>query len=151
MLRNLIGNNGTAEIYVVKDAVKRGMIVTKDVATKKAVLANGEASDIYLVDWDYQPEGAFSDVDVSDYSEGADNHKADERATLHPMIIGEVWGLDQIKKDVTFVAGDYLMTENGLAVKAETGKISVMRYVEPYDDAGHKLQAFEIVMPHTVA
>lgn len=152
MLRNLIGKSHTTEIFKIADSVKRGAVVTKDYATKTAKKASGTGVELFFVDYDFQPTGIYSDMEISNYTDMADVLQANSSGILIKPQQGETWATDQC--DTNFTAGDYAIagttTKVGTLVKAVTGNVSVLRYVGTYDDAGHTLQAFEVVESHTV-
>lgn len=152
MFRELMGN-GTSEIYKFSEEVKRGSVVVKDLTTKTAKKADKEGVEIYFADFDYQPTGVYSDMEVSDYTAEADTIKKDGLGLLKKYIVGSQIATDQV--DGVLTAGDYVVAGTsdkvGMLIKAVSTNVSVLKYVGEYNDAGNKLYAFEIVNPHTVA
>lgn len=153
MLRNILGENYSSEIYVIGEQVKRGGLVTKDLTNKKAMLADGVAVETYIVDYNFVPSGADSDLEISNYTDQADIILANQRALVKKYRVGSQFATDQV--DGTFAVGDYAVagttTKKGLFVKAVSTKVSTFKWVGTYDDCGHTLQVFEVVEPKTIA
>ncbi|ATF13684.1 hypothetical protein A616_17350 [Brevibacillus brevis X23] len=154
MLRNVITGSKTTEIYKVGSDVKRGTVVTKNIGTKVADKASDVAVDTYLVDFDSQPMGHLSDVEISAYEDAMDTVKANTYAVLVKPAVGTQWAIDQIVA-TGLNAGDYLVAGTagnaGKLVKATAGKISIYKYVGQYIDGTKTLHQFEVVYPVTVA
>lgn len=154
MLRNVITGSKTTEIYKVGADVYRGAVVTKNYANKIANKASDVAVDTYLVDYDSQPTGHLSDVEVSAYAESMDIVKANTNAVLIKPAVGTQWATDQVVATGLSV-GDYLIAgtaaNEGKLVKAATGKVSIYKYVGQYMDGTKTLHQFEVVYPVTVA
>jgi hypothetical protein len=154
MLRNVIEGENITRIYKVSTDTHRGSVVVKNLTTESADKADSVGVETYLLDFDFQPTGYQSDMEISAYTDQADIVPAGTLGILIKPAVGTVWATDQI--DITgLVKGDYLMagttTAVGKFIKATTGKSTVYKYVGAYDDGGHTLQAFEIVEPKTIA
>ncbi|ALS22302.1 hypothetical protein [Paenibacillus naphthalenovorans] len=153
MLRNIITGSKVTEIYKVSADLKRGSVVTKNLSTGKAEPADGEGVQIYFLDKDNQPQGHLSDVEISQYDSSLDTVKANELGVLVKPIVGTQWATDQVSG--TFSVGDYAVAgtaaNKGKLIKAVATKVSTLKYVGTYDDAGHTLYQFEVVNPFTVA
>jgi len=154
MLRNVIEGENITRIYKVTADTKRGSVVVKNLTTDSADKADGVGLETYLLDFDYQPTGYQSDMEISAYTTEADTVLASTYGILIKPALGTVWATDQI--DATgLVEGDYLVagttTNVGKFIKAVATKVTPYKYVGTYDDGGHTLYSFEIVEPHTVA
>ncbi|GMX64394.1 hypothetical protein Elgi_36630 [Paenibacillus elgii] len=149
MIRNVITGPKTVEIYKVGQELNRGSVVTKNLTTGKAEPADGEGVQIYFLDKDNQPMGYLSDVEISNYDPTMDVVKADTLGILVKPVVGTHWAVDQISG--TFAKGDYAVGSKGKLVKAATGKTSILKYIDVYDDGGKTLYQFEVVHPYTVA
>ena len=153
MLRNVIAGSKTTEIYKIASDMNRGAIVTKNLTTKVADKASGTAVETYLVDYDSQPTGHLSDVDISGYDPTMDVVKANTFALLIKPAVGTQWASDQVVA-TGLVAGDYLASgttaDAGKLVKATTGQVSIYKYVGEYKDGNKTLYQFEVVYPKTV-
>jgi hypothetical protein len=92
-------------------------------------------------------------MEISDYTDAADTVKADTLGLLVKPSVGEQYATDQVVAP-GLAAGDYAIagttTNAGKLIKATTGKVSTLKYVGTYDDAGNTLYAFESVYPKTV-
>jgi hypothetical protein len=154
MLRSVITGSKTVEIYKVSSDMNRGAVVTKNLSTKVAEKADGITVDTYLVDYDSQPVGHLSDVEISAYDPTMDVVKANSLAVLIKPAVGTQWATDQIVP-TGLMAGDYLVAgtgaDAGKLVKATTGQVSIYKYIGEYQDGGVILHQFEVVFPHTVA
>jgi hypothetical protein len=153
MLRNIISGQSTQEIYKIDADMHRGTIVTKNLTTKVATKADGVGIETYFVDFDSQPMGYQSDMEISGYTDDMDIVKANTYAVLKKLVSG-TWATDQV--DATDLAvGDYLVagktTGKGTLIKAVATDVSPYKYIGTYDDAGNTLYSFEVVEPHTVA
>lgn len=152
MLRNVIAAPRVTEIYKVSAAMKRGSVVTKNLSITKADPADGEGVQIYFLDKDNQPTGHLSDVEISQYDDSMDIVKADTLGILVKYSVGAQIATDQVAG--TFAAGDYAIagstTNVGKLIKAVSTKVSTLKYIGDYVDAGHTLKLFEVVHPHTV-
>ncbi|PAD70720.1 hypothetical protein CHH83_02635 [Bacillus sp. 7586-K] len=149
MLRNVIESAKTVEIYKIGEEVKRGALVTKNTATKTAAKADGEGVQVYIVDFDAQPTGCLSDVEVSQYDNEMDTVKANTLAILVTYGVGGQFATDQVSG--TFADGDYAVASAGLFSPAAAGNVSKFKYVGEYLDGDKKLHQFEVVDPFTVA
>ncbi|MGG1664524.1 hypothetical protein [Brevibacillus sp. NRS-1366] len=154
MLRNVITGPKTVEIYKVASDMSRGAIVTKNFTTKVADKASDVAVETYLVDYDSQPMGHLSDVEISAYETTMDTVKANSYAVLIKPSVGSQWAIDQIVS-AGLKEGDYLVAGTaanaGKLVKATAGKVSTYKYVGPYIDGDKTLHQFEVVYPYTLA
>lgn len=153
MLRNIINGIATSEIYKAGAEVVRGVVVVKDYSAKTVGKADSVGVEVFFVDKDHAPTGAFSDTEVSDYTTEAETVAANELCIVKQLTSG-TWATDQV--DATgLTAGDYLIagatTNVGKLVKAVSTNVSTMKYVGTVDDGGNTLYAFEIVPQHTVA
>lgn len=152
MIRNVIGNPYVTEIYKLDTDVKRGGVVTKNLATKVASKASDNGVDVHIVDFDAQTTGALSDVDVSAYDVDMDTVKANTNAVLLSYPIGAQFATDQVNG--AFAVGDYAVAGTsataGLFIKAVTGKVSKFKFVGDYLDGDRVLKQFQIVDPKTV-
>lgn len=153
MLRSVIEASKTVEIFRVADQLKRGSLVTKNLATGVASKANGEGVQLYVVDYDAQPTGHLADVEISAYDDLMDVIPANSLAILTTYAKGGNFATDQVSG--TFVKGDYAVSGTGanagLFVKATAGKVSKFRFVGDYLDGDKVLKQFEVIEPHTVA
>lgn len=151
MLRNIIKAPTVTEIYELASDIRRGSLVTKDLTTGKAVAAEGVGVDVWIVDADNQPTGAYSDVEISQYDDSLDVVKG--RAVLVKYGVGGQFGTDQV--DGSFEKGEYAIAGTGANagkfVKANSGETSIFKFIGLYDDAGHVLHRFEVVEPVTVS
>lgn len=147
MLRNIIHGQSTVEIYKANVDLVKGMVVTKDYTNQYAVKASASGVEIFFADKDYQPTGALSDVEISDYTTEAQAIAANDMFVMRQPVSG-IWATDQVVP-TGFVAGDYAIAgtggNTGLLVKAVGGNTSKYRYVGTYDDAGHTLYMFEVL------
>lgn len=152
MLRNVIESSKVVEIFKVADEVKRGALVTKNTATGVASKADGVGVQVYVVDYDAQPTGDLSDVEVSAYSAEMDTVKANSLAILTSYPVGAQFATDQVSG--TFTSGTYAKAGTGatagLFVPAVLGNVSKFKYVGEYIDGVKTLHVFEVVDPHTV-
>lgn len=151
MLRNVITGPKVVEIYKVASDMPRGTIVTKNLQSKTADKASTGSTPVetYILDYDSQPTGCLSDVEISAYDPTMDTVKAGSQAILITPVAGTHWATDQI--DATgLTEGDYLAPNAGKLVKATTGQVSTYKYVGEYLDGNKTLHEFEIVLPHTV-
>lgn len=153
MLRNIIDSSKVVEIYKVADEVKRGALVSKNLATGVASKASGNGVDVYLVDFDAQTTGDLADVDVSQYDATMDTVKANSLAVLVKYPVGAQFATDQVNG--TFTVGGYAIAgtaaNTGLFVPAVATNVTTFKYVGEYVDGDKTLQRFEVVNPHTVA
>jgi hypothetical protein len=154
MLKNIINGVSTSEIYKLGNTdMNRGTLLVKDYTNKVANKADAVAVETYFLDFDSQPTGHLSDVEVSQYDSSMDTVKANTYAVLKKLVSG-TWATDQvIATDLS--AGDYLYggtdANIGKLVKAVSTNVTPYRYVGTYDDCGHTLFMFEIVEPKTIA
>lgn len=149
MIRNVITGPKTVEIYKVATEMKRGTIVTKNLSTQVADKAT-DTIETYLVDYDSQPTGCLSDVEVSAYDPKMDTIAANSLAVLIKPAVGTHWATDEVVA-TGLASGDYLVPNAGKLVKATTGKTSIYKYVGEYQDGDKTLYQFEVVTPHTLA
>lgn len=151
MLRNVITGPKVVEVYKVASDMPRGTIVTKNLQTKVADKASTGSTPVetYIVDYDSQPTGCMSDVEISAYDPSMDTVKAGSQAILITPVAGTQWATDQVVA-TGLTEGDYLVADAGKLVKATTGQTSIYRYVGEYLDGDKTLQQFEVVHPHTV-
>lgn len=153
MLRNIINGVSTTEIYKIGADMNRGTIVTKNLTTKVSAKADGIAVETYFVDFDSQPTGYQSDMEISGYTDAMDIVKANTYAVLKKLVSG-TWATDQVVS-TDLAVGDYLIagttTNTGKLIKAVATNVSPYKYIGTYDDNGQTLYAFEVVEPHTVA
>lgn len=149
MLRNVIESPKTVEIYKIDEDMKRGTLVVKNDATKTASKADGVGVDVYIVDYDSQPTGCYSDVELSAYSDEMDIVKANSMAILVTYDVGGNFATDQVEG--TFANGDYAIADGGKFAPATTGDVSKFKYVGEYQDGGKTLQQFRVVDPTTVS
>ena len=156
MLRNILDfGNYTTEIYKLgANDLKRGTVVAKDLATATADKASVKGTDVYLLDFDFQPTGALADVDVSAYSDEADIVKKGTYAILVKYNLGCQFAIDQVDTTVAIVAGDMLMAGTGATagklVKAVATNVTSLRYNGIYLDGSKTLYIVEIVEAKTV-
>ncbi|RNB59532.1 hypothetical protein EDM57_05160 [Brevibacillus gelatini] len=149
MLRNIITGSKVVEIYKVGSDLPRGSVVAKNLTTKVADKATTGSAETYLLDFDAQPTGCMSDVEISAYDSTMDTVKAGSLAILITPAVGSQWASDQVTA-TGLTAGDYLVADDGKLVKATTGQTSTYRYIGEYMDGNVKLHQFEVVFPHTV-
>lgn len=154
MFRNIIQGQSTQEIYKIgAEDMKRGSVVVKNLTTKVAEAADDVATEVYLLDFDFQPTGHLADVDISNYSDEADTVKAGTYGILKKLVSG-IWGTTQIV-EAGLTEGDYLIAGTGATagkfIKATTGDVTPYKYMGTYDDAGNELHLFEIVEVKTIA
>jgi hypothetical protein len=153
MLRNVIGSPTVVEIFKLSDEVKRGALVTKNHATKTAAKASGVGLDVFVVDFDAQPTGHLSDVEVSAYDATQDTIPANTLGLLLNYPVGAAFATDQVSG--ALAVGDYVVAGTagtaGLFVKATTGKVSKFKFVGDYQDGNKTLKQFESINPVTVA
>ncbi|MFC0903860.1 hypothetical protein ACFHWD_04040 [Clostridium sp. MT-14] len=154
MLRNVIEGENITRIYKISKETRRGSLMVKNLTTESADKADDVGTETYLLDFDFQPMGYQSDMEISAYTDQADIVPAGTLGILVKPAVGSVWATDQINM-AEVAKGDYLMAgtgdDVGKFVKAISGKTTVYKYVGEYNDAGHELQAFEIVEPKTIA
>ena len=148
MLRHLqsyVGKNidsmCTAEV-----AMKRGMVVTKDHATKQVSLATGTKK-VYFVD-----RGLVNDPlldfmgTLSEYEDVLENIKVGEFVNLEPVQTGERYATDAFDGiDADFAPGTYLTVVAGKFKKAAVDEETQFESIGFVDDNGHKLLGVEIV------
>ncbi|RYI30604.1 hypothetical protein EVU96_09315 [Bacillus infantis] len=149
MLRNVIESPKVVEIYTVSEDVKRGQLVSKNLATKTAGKANDEGVQVHIVDFDAQTSGDLSDVYVSQYDASMDTVKANSQAVLVTYGVGGQFATDQTTG--TFTDGKYAVAADGLFSPAAAGKVSKFKYVGEYLDGDKVLKQFQVVDPVTVA
>jgi len=155
MLRNIIQGNYTTEIYKLgATALRRGTVVAKTLATATADKATSKGTEVYILDFDFQPTGAFSDTDISAYSDEADIVKANASAILVKYNVGCQFATDQVDTTVALVAGDYLIAGTGATagkfIKAVVGNITPYKFNNIYLDGSKTLHQIEVVEIKTV-
>jgi hypothetical protein len=154
MFREIIVAPKVTEIYPVSANLKRGSVVVKNLSTGKADPADDEGVDVYLLDADNQPTGAYADVEISAYDDSLDTVEAGKRGILLKYAVGGQFGTDQVVPD-GLSAGDYAIagtsTNAGKLVKATSGDTSVFKYLGTYADGSKTLYWFEVVNPVTIS
>lgn len=148
---------GEFESYVIKagEDMVRGMVVTEDYANGQLMKADNVTEDLYIVNKDYQPTGAYSDVEVSDYTKEA-NAIANGTPALEVIPqLGAEFLTDQVVPTGLTANTSYVKAgtgeDEGKFVVAVATNISVYRYLGTDTDAGQTMYKFKRVEPHTVA
>lgn len=148
MLRNVIESARTVEVHKVSQEVKRGSLVVKNLATKSAGKATGDAVDVFVVDFDAQPTGHLADSEVSAYDPSMDTIKANSNAILVTYGVGGHLATDQIEGN--FEVGNFATAKDGLFSPAEVGAVSKFKFVGNYNDGDKVLKQFAVVDPQEV-
>lgn len=154
MLRNVINSKHTTELFKVATDTKRGSVVVKNLTTGLADKADRVGTEVYLLDFDFQPTGYQSDMEISDYTAQADTVKEGTYGILIKYVNGEKFATDQVIT-TGLTAGDYAIagttTNVGKLVKAVSTNVSVFKYQGTYADGDKTLYMFEVVEPKTIA
>jgi len=155
MLRNIIGSNYETHVYKLgANDLKRGTIVTKNLSTATADKASGKGTEVYVLDFDFQPTGALANVDVSAYSVEADTVKAGTLGILVKYNLGCQFAIDQVDVTTPIVAGDYLIAGTsgtaGKLVKAVATNVTSLKYNGIYLDGSKTLYVVEVVEAKTL-
>jgi len=150
-----MGSSYTTEIYKLgANDLRRGTVVAKNLTTATADKASVKGTEVYLLDFDFQPTGAMADVDVSAYSDQADLVKAGTYAILVKYNVGCQFAVDQVDTTVAIVAGDYLIAGTGATagkfIKAVTGNITPYKFNNVYLDGAKTLYQIEVVEAKTI-
>lgn len=153
MFRELMGQ---FESHVIKvgEAMERGMVVTKDYANNQIMKADNVTEQLFIVDYDYQPEGAYSDTEVSDYSTEANTLVANQYALAKKPMLSAVFATDKVittslVANTSYVKAGTTVNEGKFVVAVATDVVTY-RYLGTYNDNGNTLYKFEVVEQHTV-
>lgn len=148
MYRRLQSNFGKTKeaTYTASEAMVKGMLVVKDVTTKKVALPSAAAgTGVFIVD----VEPAYTGLDavktnISDYATSRNTIAEDDYVTLELLEVGEVYTTDQFTA-TSIVAGSYLQvgTDGKLAVKG-SGTSPLVAVNPAADDAGHTVLEYVI-------
>ena len=156
MLRVLqsVNNKNVDAQCKAKVALKRGMFVNKDYATKEAILPT-VAEEVYLVDRGLVTDDPASVAGAvySEYDATLENIKVGEFVDLISILNGERYATDAFSGvDADFTAGKYLVVSvavgetQGKLVASPTNTKSNYRSLGKISDNGHALVAFEYVV-----
>lgn len=155
VLQIVNGKNVDAQ-YKAKVALKRGMFVNKDYATKEVILpVTASVAEIFLVDRGLINETfATAGGEIqTDYDATLEAIKVGEFVNTMALIAGERYAVDAYSGDAAnFDAGKYLVVSTvadatqGKLVASPTNTKSNFRSLGLISDNGHTLASFEFVV-----
>lgn len=97
MLRELMTNSKSVDAtFKAAEAMKRGMLVVKNIATGEAELPAAYATNLYFVTKETIPSGENSLYEISEYDKVFEEIKADELVKLVKPEVGELYASNQV-------------------------------------------------------